>query len=166
MGELESNLADVVAGQHGRCLFVFIPLRARALPCARGDRMQSNRRNTVTLLLGGARSGKSHYAQQLGERAGTSRLCCHGAAWRRRDAAQSRPAPRAAVRSIGKPWRNLWRLAEAIARHGPGCDLMIIDCLTFFAANLLDAGVDDQTFDRWPLPGAPVASLLRRAGVE
>ena len=37
MGELESNLADVVANQHGRCLFVFIPLRARALPCARGD---------------------------------------------------------------------------------------------------------------------------------
>ena len=31
--------------------------------------MQSNRRNTVTLLLGGARSGKSHYAQQLGEQA-------------------------------------------------------------------------------------------------
>ncbi len=30
-------------------------------------------------------------------------------------------------------------LAEAIAQHGPSCDLMIIDCLTFFAANLLDA---------------------------
>jgi hypothetical protein len=37
MGELESNLADVVGNQHGRCLFVFIPLRAGALPCARGD---------------------------------------------------------------------------------------------------------------------------------
>ena len=32
--------------------------------------MQSNHRKTVTLLLGGARSGKSHYAQQLAERAG------------------------------------------------------------------------------------------------
>ena len=30
-------------------------------------------------------------------------------------------------------------LAETIAHHGPACDLLIIDCLTFFAANLLDA---------------------------
>jgi adenosylcobinamide kinase / adenosylcobinamide-phosphate guanylyltransferase len=36
-------------------------------------------------------------------------------------------------------------LAEVIVRHGPNCDLMIIDCLTFFAANLLDAGGDDQS---------------------
>jgi adenosylcobinamide kinase/adenosylcobinamide-phosphate guanylyltransferase len=34
-------------------------------------------------------------------------------------------------------------LAEAITRHGPACDLMIIDCLTFFAANLLQAKGDD-----------------------
>ena len=35
-------------------------------------------------------------------------------------------------------------MAEAIAHHGPTCDLMIIDCLTFFAANLLDAERDEQ----------------------
>jgi adenosylcobinamide kinase/adenosylcobinamide-phosphate guanylyltransferase len=35
-------------------------------------------------------------------------------------------------------------LAEAIAQHGPACELMIIDCLTFFAANLLDVNGDDQ----------------------
>ncbi len=36
--------------------------------------MQANRRNTVTLVLGGVRSGKSHYAQQLGERPAASSL--------------------------------------------------------------------------------------------
>jgi adenosylcobinamide kinase/adenosylcobinamide-phosphate guanylyltransferase len=35
------------------------------------------------------------------------------------------------------------RLAEAILRHGPSCDLIIIDCLTFFAANLLETKGDD-----------------------
>ena len=35
-------------------------------------------------------------------------------------------------------------MAEVIAHHGPACDLMIIDCLTFFAANLLDAKVDEH----------------------
>ena len=35
-------------------------------------------------------------------------------------------------------------LAEVITQHGPTCDLMIIDCLTFFAANLLDAKLDSR----------------------
>ena len=32
--------------------------------------MQSNQRNMVTLVLGGVRSGKSQYAQKIGEYAG------------------------------------------------------------------------------------------------
>jgi adenosylcobinamide kinase / adenosylcobinamide-phosphate guanylyltransferase len=43
-------------------------------------------------------------------------------------------------------WRTVEEplgLAETIVRHGPDCDLMIIDCLTFFAANLLEARGDD-----------------------
>lgn len=107
--------------------------------------MQSNYRNTVTLLLGGARSGKSHYAQQLGERAGKVVFVAtaqpgdddemQGKVDRHRS---SRP----------QHWQTVEEplaLAETIAHHGPACDLMIIDCLTFFAANLLDAKADEQT---------------------
>ena len=35
-------------------------------------------------------------------------------------------------------------MAEAIARHSLSCDLMIVDCLTIFAANLLEAMGNDK----------------------
>jgi adenosylcobinamide kinase/adenosylcobinamide-phosphate guanylyltransferase len=105
--------------------------------------MQSNHRSTVTLLLGGVRSGKSHYAQQLGERA--TRVVFVATA-QAADDEMRRKVER--HRSSRPPhWQTVEEplaLAEAIAEHGPRCDLMIIDCLTFFAANLLDAMADEQ----------------------
>src|ERR1700678_2218321 len=107
--------------------------------------MQSNRRNTVTLVLGGVRSGKSHYAQQLGERA--ARVVFVATATAGDDDEMQRKVER---HQSSRPlhWQTVeepLRLAEAIARYGPSCDLMIIDCLTFFAANLLDAQGDEQS---------------------
>jgi adenosylcobinamide kinase / adenosylcobinamide-phosphate guanylyltransferase len=107
--------------------------------------MQSNRRNTVKLVLGGVRSGKSHYAQQLGERA--ARVVFVATATAGDDDEMQRKVER---HQSSRPlhWQTveepLW-LAEAISRYGPSCDLMIIDCLTFFAANLLDAQGDEQS---------------------
>jgi adenosylcobinamide kinase/adenosylcobinamide-phosphate guanylyltransferase len=111
--------------------------------------MQSNHRKTVTLLLGGARSGKSHYAQQLGERA--ERVVFVATAQpgddeMRRKIDQHRNSRPQHWQTIEEPLA----LTEAIVQHGPGCDLMIIDCLTFFAANLLHANslnteMDDQS---------------------
>jgi adenosylcobinamide kinase/adenosylcobinamide-phosphate guanylyltransferase len=105
--------------------------------------MQSNHRNTVTLVLGGVRSGKSHYAQQLGERAARVVFV-----------ATAQPADEEMRRKVDRHrssrpphWQTVEEplaLAEAIAQHGPACELMIIDCLTFFAANLLEANGDDQ----------------------
>jgi adenosylcobinamide kinase/adenosylcobinamide-phosphate guanylyltransferase len=106
--------------------------------------MQSNRRNTVTLVLGGVRSGKSHYAQQLGERA--ARVVFVATAKAGDDDEMQRKVERHQS-SRPRHWQTVEEpllLAEAIARHGSGCDLMIIDCLTFFAANLLDAEGDEQ----------------------
>ncbi len=106
--------------------------------------MQSSPRKTVTLVLGGARSGKSHYAQQLGERAG--RVVFVATAQTGDDDEMQRKIERH-QNSRPRHWQTVeepLQLAETIARHGSGCDLMIIDCLTFFAANLLDAQGDEQ----------------------
>jgi adenosylcobinamide kinase/adenosylcobinamide-phosphate guanylyltransferase len=107
--------------------------------------MQSTRSTTVTLVLGGVRSGKSHYAQRLGERAG--RVVFVATAKAAGDDEMRRKIER---HQGSRPlhWQTVeepLRLAEAIARHGSICDLIIIDCLTFFAANLLDAEGDEQS---------------------
>ncbi len=104
--------------------------------------MQSNRSNTVTLLLGGARSGKSHYAQQLGQQA--ERVVFVATARAGDD--EMRRKIDLHRRSRPQHWHTVEEplaLAETIAHHGPACDLLIIDCLTFFAANLLEAGGDE-----------------------
>jgi adenosylcobinamide kinase / adenosylcobinamide-phosphate guanylyltransferase len=105
--------------------------------------MQSNQRNMVTLVLGGVRSGKSQYAQKIGEHAGqvvfvaTAQACDDEMRAKVDRHRSSRP----------QQWKTVEEplaLAEVIAQHGPTCDLMIIDCLTFFAANLLDAKLDSR----------------------
>jgi adenosylcobinamide kinase/adenosylcobinamide-phosphate guanylyltransferase len=104
--------------------------------------MPEVRRNAVTLVLGGVRSGKSHYAQQLGERAGRVVFVATAEA---RDEEMQRKVERHR-KTRPTHWQTVEEplgLAEAITRHGPACDLMIIDCLTFFAANLLQAKGDD-----------------------
>src|SRR5580698_11069131 len=105
--------------------------------------MQSNRRNTVTLVLGGVRSGKSHYAQQLGEQA--ARVVFVATA----QAGDDEMRLKVERHQSSRPphWQTVeepLQLAETITRYGPDCDLMIIDCLTFFASNLLDAQGDEQ----------------------
>lgn len=107
--------------------------------------MPTTRRNPVTLVLGGVRSGKSRYAQQLGERA--ARVVFVATAKAGDDPEMRRKIER---HQGSRPldWQTVeepLRLAELIARHGSSCDLMIIDCLTVFAANLLDAEGDEQS---------------------
>ena len=100
--------------------------------------MQSSRRNSVTLLLGGVRSGKSHYAQQLGDNA--ARVVFLATAEANDD--EMRRKVEAHRNSRPPHWQTVeepMQLADAIGRYGPGCDLMIIDCLTIFCANLLQA---------------------------
>jgi adenosylcobinamide kinase / adenosylcobinamide-phosphate guanylyltransferase len=99
--------------------------------------------NRVTLLLGGARSGKSRYAQRLGERAGKVVFV----ATARAEDEEMRRKIELHRDSRPEHWQTVEEslaLAQTVVDRGSECDLMIIDCLTFFAANLLEAGSDGQ----------------------
>ena len=109
--------------------------------------MQKDHRKTVTLVLGGVRSGKSRYAQQLGEQ--TERVVFVATAHAgdddmHRKIARHRDNRPAHWTTVEEPLA----LAETLAQHGPACDLMIIDCLTFFATNLLMQEADEGPVGR------------------
>lgn len=100
--------------------------------------MQETRQSSVTLVLGGVRSGKSRYAQQLAARAdrvvfvATATACdeeMHRKIERHR---QNRPA---GWLTIEEPLE----LPQVLAKHAPDHDAMVVDCLTLYTANLLKA---------------------------
>ena len=105
--------------------------------------MQGPHRNSVTLVLGGVRSGKSGFALDLASRAGSVTFV-----------ATARPSDDEMRRKIERHRRERpaqWRtreeplkLGEAIAASEGTSELIIIDCLTLFAANLLDAHGEDR----------------------
>ena len=107
--------------------------------------MQEFPRGPVTLVLGGVRSGKSRYGQRLAERADDVVFVA---------TAQSRSDDEMRLKierhRMDRPagWRTVEEplaLAEVIRGEGGGCDLLLIDCLTMFAANLMEEA---------PAPGA------------
>jgi adenosylcobinamide kinase / adenosylcobinamide-phosphate guanylyltransferase len=90
----------------------------------------------VTLVLGGARSGKSHYAQTL---ASGYRRVTFVATARRSDAEMRE---RIARHRRERPAR--WKTVEAsadlhktIASESRKADLLLVDCLTLFVANAM-----------------------------
>lgn len=101
--------------------------------------MQKNQGNSVILVLGGVRSGKSRYAQQLAEQ--SSRVTFVAAAACRDDDEihrkierhrADRPAHRTTVE---KPIA----LGRVVQTNKDNCDAILIDCLTLFGANLMEA---------------------------
>lgn len=94
--------------------------------------------HTKILVLGGCRSGKSGHAFELAGRMGPRRIfvatCVpHDAEMRDRVARHRRERDRT--------WTTLEipvDLDEAIRRHGPSADVMLVDCLTLWLSNLLD----------------------------
>src|SRR5947209_12783665 len=122
--------------------------------------MQETRQGSVTLVLGGARSGKSRYAQQLAEQSrhvvfvATAKACDEEMRAKierhRRDRSNEWP-------TIEEPLD----LAKTLVEHELACDVIVVDCLTIFAANLLEVeGEDSDSMER---RGEALCEALRTA---
>ena len=107
------------------------------------------------LVLGGARSGKSAYAQSLAEAAAPERVYLAAA-----EAGDAEMAARIARHKAerGAGWTTCEEplaVAEALgAQARPGC-VVLVDCLTLWLSNLMLAGRD---------VAAEVADLIRTIG--
>jgi len=98
--------------------------------------MAERNRKSVTLVLGGARSGKSRYAQQLAARA--NKVTFFATAYASDDEMrrkierhrQDRPAS----------WKTVEvrvELDSALREHAADSEILLVDCLTLYAANIM-----------------------------
>jgi cobyrinic acid a,c-diamide synthase len=105
--------------------------------------MQQDKLNSITLVLGGVRSGKSSYAQRLAEQG--ARVTFVATAEGRDDEEMRRKIERHRAERPAH-WMTVEEpldLAAVIARAECGTTILI-DCLTLFAANLLEAYAEDE----------------------
>jgi adenosylcobinamide kinase/adenosylcobinamide-phosphate guanylyltransferase len=110
--------------------------------------MQETRQGSVTLVLGGARSGKSRYAQQLAERSrhvvfvATAKVSDEEMRAKIARHREDRP----------KEWPTVEEpldLPKVLGEHELASEVIVVDCLTIFAANLLEAeGEDSEAIER------------------
>ena len=103
--------------------------------------MHQREPRSVTLVLGGVRSGKSRFAQNIAEQAAsvvfvaTAKPVDEEMRAKIRRHQQERP----------KHWRTVEEpidLARVLITHSPHLDLLLIDCLTIFVANTLEDGAE------------------------
>jgi len=100
--------------------------------------MSASLQKTVTLILGGVRSGKSRYAQQLA--AGGRRVAFLATAQALDGEMRERIARHRAERPPG--WSTVevpLDLEDAVIECGKSFDLLLVDCLTLWTSNLLGA---------------------------
>ena len=107
------------------------------------------------LVLGGARSGKSAYAQRLAEAHGPERVYLATAA-----AGDEEMAARIARHQAhrGQGWTTLEEpieIATALMTHAQPSRVVVVDCLTLWLSNLMLAGRD---------PGPALAALADAMG--
>ena len=118
------------------------------------------RLSPVTLVLGGARSGKSRHAERFVEAAARCGTYLATAEAGDAEMAERITAHRA---RRGPFWRTLEEplaLASAIAAHAEGARPILVDCLTLWLSNLIFAGkqADEEA-------GVLCGALRKAAGV-
>jgi adenosylcobinamide kinase/adenosylcobinamide-phosphate guanylyltransferase len=94
------------------------------------------RKKTVTLVLGGARSGKSRYAQELAS--AFERVVYIATA--SRDDAEMRARIAQHRRERPSTWKTVevfTGLDRTLREVGPQADLLLVDCLTLYVANIM-----------------------------
>ena len=106
--------------------------------------MRKNQDNSVVLVLGGVRSGKSRYAQQLAERFGRATFVAP--AERRDDEEMHRKIER---HRADRPahWTTVEEpiaLGRVVQTNEDNCDAILIDCLTLFGANIMESFGSDE----------------------
>jgi adenosylcobinamide kinase/adenosylcobinamide-phosphate guanylyltransferase len=111
--------------------------------------------NGVTLVLGGARSGKSAYAERLVTESGLARVYVATA-----EAGDTEMAERIAHHQArrGPDWRTVEEphaLEETLEAEAGSGHAVLVDCLTLWLSNLMFAGAD---------PEARTRQLCTRAG--
>lgn len=109
--------------------------------------MQQIEGGRVILVLGGVRSGKSRYAQHLAQL--SNRVTFVATAERRDDEEMLKKIEchRSERPSHWKTIEEPLNLAHIVRSAGTDCDVLLIDCLTLFASNLLEAQL--FTVGRW-----------------
>lgn len=104
--------------------------------------MKMRDRKPVTLVLGGVRSGKSRWAQEL---AGKFERVVYVATAQARDTEMHEKIRR---HREDRPahWQTLeepLELARVLMDHGAKFDVLLVDCLTVFVSNLMEAAQTD-----------------------
>jgi len=106
--------------------------------------VQKNLGRSVVLILGGVRSGKSRYAQQLAEQ--SSRVTFVATAECREDEEMRRKIERHRAERPAH-WRTVEEpvaLGRALRSNEHDSDAILVDCLTLFAANLMESFGSDE----------------------
>jgi adenosylcobinamide kinase / adenosylcobinamide-phosphate guanylyltransferase len=111
-----------------------------------------NNQSQITLLLGGARSGKSSYAQTLAESSGKSVTYLATA-----QALDDEMSARIKKHQAERPahWQTLEIPLDIASHIGQiKSDVVILDCMTLLATNLLMQFVKDDLVDEAPFAEA------------